>query len=91
MQRTAENVVTATFCDETMTEERFDSDRYGNISAIGSFRKFVKMGEENDKIWAQMPHVIKVHIFMPEDPSGVLDCTEQFPCPCSRKKVLAGT
>lgn len=92
MPRTAEeqNVVTTTFCDTTTHEERFDPDRWGNTSALASFQKFVAMGQENDKIWARRPHVIKVHIFMPDDPAGVLDATEEFRCPCSGKKVLAG-
>jgi len=91
MPRTAQNLVDVSFCDGTTTEERYDADNWGNISALDSFRKFVEKGQENDKIWAHKPHVVRVHILMPDDPAGVLETTERFTCPCSGRKVLVGT
>ena len=84
------NQIDVTYCDNSTSEHTYLTDSWGNVSAMQDFREFVKMGEENEKIWARIPHVVMVHLFMPEDPTGTMECTEKFGCPCGKKKALAG-
>lgn len=92
MPRTAEpkNQIDVTYCDDSTSEHTYLTDAFGNITAMEEFRKFVKRGEENHRIWSFPPHVVKVHIYMPNDPTGVCECTEEFRCPCGKKAVMAG-
>ena len=92
MPRTApeKNRIDVSYCDGSTSEETYLTDNWGDVSAMQRFRDFVKMGEENDRIWAHTPHVVKVHIYMPHDPTGTMENTEEFRCPCGEKKVLAG-
>lgn len=86
----AKNRIDITYCNKDTSEETYLTDNWGNISAMQRFRDLCQMGEENDKIWAHYPHVIKVHIFMPEDPTGTMENTEEFRCPCGKKREMVG-
>jgi hypothetical protein len=55
------------------------------MEARDAYQRFTQMGHENLTVFAKLPHVRKVHVFM----AGNNTC-EEFECNCSRKKVNLG-
>lgn len=81
-----ENKLDVLYCDGSQTARTYLTTAWGNINARDDFHDFVKMGQENDRVWAKLPHVVKVEVYLAQ--SGTVAC-EEFRCACKKEKVRA--
>lgn len=71
--------VTATFCDNTKTEQEFLDTAWGNLQAKEHFHTLVDQGKENGTIWECKPHLLMVVVNL----IGHDEACERFTCSCA--------
>ncbi len=67
-----------TFCDKSTQENQYLLTPMGKLEARDDFEKASQWAEDNFKIWAKAPHVVKCVWSQPESP----DAVNEFTCPC---------
>ena len=81
-----DNHVVVTFCDRSLAEETYQNSAWGSMEARGAYLKYAEKAQENDKVWAEFPHIVCVEVLMGEDKSKD---RQSFVCPCTGKVLFS--